>query len=423
MPVRDRIVELRRVPAGDLRANPRNWRRHPASQAKALASVLDQVGYAGALVARETPQGLELIDGHLRAETTPDQEVPVLVLDVDQAEADVILATLDPLSTMAEVDPIQLRDLLGDVDIPDSDLAAVLKAWLPDEVRTGNTDPDQVPVIPAKPKTRPGDVWVLGQHRLICGDSKDPVVLETLVDGRKADLVWTDPPYNVDYMGGTTDHLTIDNDALTTGHFEELLETAFRNAWKVTRGGGPIYVCHADGGPSGLIFRQAIGKAGWDLKQVLIWVKSSLVLSRQDYHWQHEPILYGWKPGAAHLWFGGFIPTTVIDEEIPPAKMSKAALVEIVEQLMETTTVMREDKPHRNAEHPTVKPVGLVERALRNSSRTGARVLDPFAGAGTVLIAAERLNRRGLAVEIDPGYCDVTVKRWEAFTGQKAERA
>ena len=345
------------------------------------------------------------------------QEVPVLVLDVDQAEADVILATLDPLSSMATADPDFLAALLEDVVLPD-ELGDVLKALLPDGPREGKVDPDWLPKQ-ITPVTEPGDTWILGRHRLRCGDARE---VKALLDGDQANMVWTDPPYDVGYQGGTGDHLTIENDRLAYGAYGELIEEAFDAAYEVTRPGGPIYICHPDGGPASKAFRSAIDRTRWDFKQVIVWVKSSLVLSRQDYHWQHEPILYGWKPGAAHAWYGGYSPATVIDEDLEPEKMSKAQLVEIVTQLRETTTVMREDKPHRNADHPTIKPVGLVERALGNSSRRGDVILDPFAGSGTTIIAAERLGRTAAAVDLDPAYCDIAVRRWEAFTGETAER-
>jgi DNA modification methylase len=419
--IRDRVVELRRVRAGELLENPKNWRRHPAGQARALRSLLERVGYAGALLARETGAGLELIDGHLRAATTPDEVVPVLILDVDQAEADLLLASLDPLGGLAETDEEALRALLEQVDFP-PDLAEALGVADPNEPVDGLTDPDQVPPTVRKPAAATGDLWVMGAHRLVCGDALLPETLQWATGGDLVDMVWTDPPYNVAYEGGTAERLTIDNDALDHATFGAFITEAFRVAFDVTKPGGPIYTCHPDGGIAGLVFRQALEATGWELKQVLIWVKSAFVLSRQDYHWQHEPIPYGWKPGAAHAWFGGFTPSTVIDDDVEPSKMSKADLVAIVEQLRVITTVMREEKPHRNAEHPTIKPVGLVERALVNSTRPGGSVLDPFAGAGTVIVAAERLGRAAVAVEIDPQYCDVAVKRWEAFTGEKAER-
>jgi len=162
--------------------------------------------------------------------------------------------------------------------------------------------------------------------------------------------------------------------------------------------------------------------AGFMMKQCLVWVKNSLVLGRQDYQWKHEPILYGWKPGAAHSWYGEFDKTTVIDDEVDPQYMSQADLVTAVKMYREQVadTVIREDKPKRNAEHPTMKPVALVVRMLKNSSKLGGTVLDLFGGSGTTLIAAEKTRRRARLIELDPVYCDVIVRRWQEFTGEEA---
>jgi len=202
--VRDRVVELRRVPAAELRANPKNWRRHPQGQVRALTSVLQQVGYADALLARETPDGLELIDGHLRAEITPEQEVPVLVLDVDQEEADLILATLDPLAAMAEADSEALEALLSSVAIDSADLAEYLAGQTGNGKKEGLTDPDEVPEAPAEPTTKRGDLWVLGDHRLLCGDAFDQDALRRLlgdsIAGSGFELIWSAVSHKQDIL-------------------------------------------------------------------------------------------------------------------------------------------------------------------------------------------------------------------------------
>ena len=346
----------------------------------------------------------------------------MLILDVDQDEADYVLTTLDPLAMMAEADPIALQALLEVADLQD-ELAAFLADLVGETpLPEGKTDPDFVPKPPVKPKTRLGDIWQMGEHRLICGDATDQASIAAVMGEDRADLVWTDPPYNVAYVGATADHMIIEGDRQGAEEFGTFIQTAFRLAYEVTRAGGPVYVCHPDGGPEAATFRAAISAAGWELKQCLIWVKNTFVLSRQDYHWQHEPILYGWKPGAAHPWFGGYLPTTVIDEDVEPAKMSKPELVAVLEQIRALSTAIRENRPTRNLEHPTIKPARLVREALENSSTQGAIVLDPFVGSGTVVVVAEETGRVARAVELDPIYCDVTVKRWEAFTGRKAKR-
>lgn len=185
--------------------------------------------------------------------------------------------------------------------------------------------------------------------------------------------------------------------------------------------GGAIYACHADAGR--LIFEFAFRRAGWNLAQTLVWVKDRFVLGRQDHQWQHEPILYGWRPGAEHRWYGGFDKATVDDEEVDPRKLNKGELVELVRELRNArdTDVVREPRADANLEHPSPKPVALVQRHLQNSSVRGDVVLDTFGGSGTTAIAAETLGRKARLVELDPIYCDVILRRWEDFTGRKAK--
>jgi DNA modification methylase len=280
---------------------------------------------------------------------------------------------------------------------------------------------DEAPEIPEDPETQLGDIWQLGEHRLVCGDSTKPEVHRAALDGKLADCVFTDPPYNVAYQGGTKDKLTIQNDDMDDAQFDEFLFKFYQAAVENTKEGGPIYVCHADS--AGEAFRHNLEKAGWLLKQCLIWVKDSLVLGRQDYNWQHEPILYGWKPGAAHSWYGPFTNTTVVEfSKRDWTKATKDELLEFITSGFETASVIREKRPRRNDIHPTMKPIALVAKMLKNSCVSGNRVLDPFGGSGSTLIACEQLGLKAALIELDPKYCDVIVKRWENLTGQKAEQ-
>ena len=279
---------------------------------------------------------------------------------------------------------------------------------------------DEMPPIPEEPTSKVGDMYKLGEHYLLCGDSTKTENISKVLQGRLADCVFTDPPYNVAYEGGTKDKMTIQNDNMDEYQFSEFLYNFYDAAYQNTKEGGPIYVCHADS--SGNAFRNNMLKSGWLLKQCLIWVKNSLVLSRQDYNWQHEPILYGWKPGAAHSWYGPFTNTTVIDhaKELLEKK-NKDEIVEFLTQALETSTAIRENRPSRNDIHPTMKPVNLVARLLKNSMVRGQIVLDPFGGSGSTLIAAEQLGVKAAIVELDPKYVDAIIKRWENLTGLKAE--
>lgn len=259
------------------------------------------------------------------------------------------------------------------------------------------TDPDEVPEPPAAPISKPGDVWCLGPHRLLCGDSTDKTAVGVLLEGGLADCMWTDPPYGVDYVGGTKDALTIQNDGAEG--LLELLAGAFTVATNVLKPGAPVYVAHPPG-PLALQFASAFLEAGWLLRQNLVWVKNSLVLGRSDYHYRHEPIMYGFTEapvGSGRLgrggdrWFGDHAQTSVF--EIP--------------------------KPLRSEDHPTMKPVDLVTRCLANSCPPGGSVYEPFGGSGTTLIAAHSIGRVARVVEIDPKYVDVICKRYQEVTGDK----
>ena len=293
------------------------------------------------------------------------------------------------------------------------------------------TDEDAVPDTPTKPTTAPGELITLGKHRLICGDSTDPFVIEKLFAGAKADAIFTDPPYNVNYEGAAG---KIKNDDLEDRAFRQFLLRAYRVMFRMLKDGGALYVCHAD--TEGLNFRSAFAEAGFKLSGCLIWCKDSLVLGRSDYQWQHEPILYGWKPTGSHRWYGDRKSTTISEF------MLEAPLTEVepnvyrlrlgdqwfqirgekltVDEL--ETTVARVPKPKKSEDHPTMKPVALIEKLLRNSTKKKDLVFDPFAGSGSTLIAAEKLGRVGYLCEIEPKFADVIALRWEQATGHKSKR-
>lgn len=265
-----------------------------------------------------------------------------------------------------------------------------IDALKPVELTEGLTDEDAAPDVPAEAKTKPGDIYQLGNHRLMCGDSCSTNDMEKLCDGQLVDMWLTDPPYNVAYEGKTKDALKIQNDSMGDDQFRQFLRDAYVTADLVMKPGAVFYIWHADS--EGYNFRGAAQDAGWKVRQCLIWKKSTMVMGRQDYHWKHEPCLYGWKEGAGHLW--------ATDRK--------------------QTTILEFDKPSRNGEHPTMKPVALFEYQMLNNTKGGDIVLDSFGGSGTTLIAAEKNGRVARLMELDPKYCDVIVKRWEDFTGKKA---
>lgn len=272
-------------------------------------------------------------------------------------------------------------------------------------------------------KSKLGDVWQLGRHRLICGDATKSEDLDKLCNGKLVDLVLTDPPYNVNYEGGTG--LTIQNDNLPDEKFRQFLIDSFTNINRVLKAGGAFYIWHADS--EGYNFRQACIKAGWRVRQCLVWIKSSIVLGRQDYQWKHEPCLYGWKDGAAHNWYGDRKERTEISafDMYELRYKTREELLEFIErQWCDAedceTTVLYEDKPLRNAQHPTMKPIKLLSRQINNSTKKGDIVLDTFGGSGSTLITCEQLERTCYMSELDPKYVDVIIDRWEKFTGNKA---
>ena len=274
-----------------------------------------------------------------------------------------------------------------------------------------------------KPKAKLGDVWQLGRHRLICGDATKSEDLDKLCDGQLVDMLLTDPPYNVNYEGGTG--LTIQNDNLPDEKFRQFLIDSFTNINRVLKAGAAFYIWHADS--EGYNFRQACINAGWKVRQCLVWIKSSIVLGRQDYQWKHEPCLYGWKDGAAHNWYGDRKERTEISAfDIYELRYkTREELLEFIERQWcdaenVETTVLYEDKPLRNAEHPTMKPIKLLSRQINNSTKKGDIVLDTFGGSGSTLITCEQLDRTCYMSELDPQYVDVIIDRWEKFTGDKA---
>lgn len=390
------LVELR--PIDSVRPYPGNPRRNDAA-VDAVAASLQAFGFRQPVVVDEESV---IIVGHTRYKAARKlglTEVPVHVaigLTPDQARAyrladnqTATIAEWDDAALVHEL--LALRDAGFDLSLTGF-AAADLTELLAPPPADPLADPDEIPDPPADPVTRPGDVWLLGRHRLVCGDATDPGVIRTALGGATADLLLTDPPYNVAYEGKTAAAKTIANDDLDEPAFRRFLADALRAAAAALKPGAGFYVWHAD--LHGLTARLAAADAGLTVRQVLVWAKSAFALGRSDYHWKHEPCLYGWTDGAAHSWLGG----------------------------RDQSTVLEFDRPSRNADHPTMKPVGLFAKLVENSCPRGGIVLDPFAGSGTAVLAAEQTGRTAAVVELDPGYCDVVVARYESATGKATER-
>ena len=404
MKTRDRIKELRRVRASELLRNPRNWRTHPTAQARALRALLTEIGYADALIARELSDGqLQLIDGHLRAETTPDMEVPVLVLDVTEEEADKLLLTLDPLAAMAETDAERIKALLETVRTDDEAVQELFKRtagerlWRvlhPQEIDEAEVAPERADELRAKWGTESGQVWRIEQHRIICGDCTDEAVVGRLFrdgDARRLRLIWTDAPYGVSYgaktawmkqNGAQSQRKPIQNDDLAPEQVAALFSAALTNAVAYAERGAAIYAS-VPAGPLLPVFIAAMERGGFGYRHSLVWVKQSFVLGRSDYHYRHEPILYGWREDGWHY----FTEDRTQD------------------------SVFEVNRPMVSKLHPTTKPVELIARMVANSSCPGEVVYDPFSGSGSTFLAAHQLCRIGYGVEIDPGYVAVTLER------------
>lgn len=264
----------------------------------------------------------------------------------------------------------------------------------------------------SNPVTNQGELWKLGNHLLLCGDSTTDDVLRVM-NGDLADLYLSDPPYNV--AVSNSQGMTIENDNLQDSEFRDFLSKTFYQVERVLKEGGAFYVWHAD--TEGLNFRAALLENNLTIKQNLIWVKNQFIMGRQDYQWQHEPCLYGWKEGASHFFTKNRKQATVIDDSINLDLLTKEELKELIQ-----TTILRFDKPLKNTDHPTMKPIPLIERLIRNSSRKREIVLDTFGGSGTTLLASEKLERKCRMVEYDPKYVDVIIERWEQLSGGKAVR-
>lgn len=271
-----------------------------------------------------------------------------------------------------------------------------------------------------KVKVNKGDVWRLGRHRLICGDSTKPEDIGALMDGALADMIMTDPPYNVDYSGKRKLRMKIENDNMEDGEFLQFLSDAFRNASNALKAGGAFYVWLAS--KEFVNFISALKQNNLIVKEHLVWVKNSFVIGRQDYHWRHEPCLYGWKDGAGHYFIKDRKQSTIFDDSTDIDALSYDELKNTLKRIMDLSDVVYENKPTANKLHPTMKPIKLISRLIRNSSRENEIVLDLFAGSGSTLLACEQTNRISYNVEYDEKYASVIIDRWETFTGGKAEK-
>lgn len=376
------------------------YENNPRFNDNAVDSVANSIKEFGFKVPIVVDKNNVIVAGHTRWKASKRiglTEVPCIIAD-DLTDEQIKAYRLadNKVGELAEWDfaklEAELSELTMDMSVFDFDLKSIEKEITKQLDAERKVVEDVVPEVneESEPTVKFGEVWQLGEHRLMCGDSTDKGCVDTLMNGKKADLIVTDPPYNVAYEGKTKDALTIQNDSMDGDTFKEFLTSAFKRCFESLQDGGSFYVWYAS--REHVNFETALNDAGLQVRQQLIWNKNTMVLGRQDYHWKHEPCLYGWKDGASHNWYSDRTQTTVLEF----------------------------DKPARNGEHPTMKPIELIAYQIKNSSKREDVVLDLFGGSGSTLIACEQLDRTCHMMELDPRYCDVIIRRWESITGEKA---
>lgn len=371
-----------------------NARTHSDEQVEKIAKSMREFGFINPVL---VDGKFNIIAGHgrvLGAKKLGMKEVPCLFIeDLTEEQKRAYIIADNRLAEDAGWDKEMLKIELEELQNLNFDIS--LTGFEMDDFDFGMDETEVIEdefdeTVPEEPKSKKGEIYKLGKHYLMCGDSTDINDVEKLMNGAKVDLFLTDPPYNVDYQGGTG--LTIQNDNMDEDTFREFLKVSFFNANTVMKEGAVFYIWHADS--EGYNFRGACHDIGWKVRQCLIWCKNTLVMGRQDYHWKHEPCLYGWKEGASHLWASD----------------------------RRQTTVLEFDRPSVSKEHPTMKPVGLFDYLIKNNTKKDDIVLDLFAGSGTTIIACEQNGRIAYSMELDPRYVDVIIARWEKLTGEQAER-
>ena len=381
-------MEIKNCKTTKIKSYEKNAKKHSQTQIKNVAESIREFGWQQPIVVDEN---YVIIIGHCRYEAAKLlklDEVPIAIAKLNEEQANK-LRLLDNKTNESEWDIDLLMDQIPELDFGNYE---DLDWGLPEEkydIEEDEFDIDSALNEIQEPIAKPGDIFKCGRHYVMCGDSTLLNDVKKLMQGNKADLLLTDPPYNVDYEGTAG---KIENDNMEDVEFREFLKKAFSNANEVMKPGAAFYIWHADS--EGFNFRGACNDIGWKVRQCLIWNKHTLVMGRQDYQWKHEPCLYGWKEGAAHKWYSGRSETTVLDY----------------------------DRPKHNDLHPTMKPLELFSYLVQNSSKKNNIVLDLFGGSGTTLIVCEQLERICFMMELDPKYFTVTIKRWEDYTGLKAEK-
>lgn len=410
---------------------------NPRNNEAAVDAVAESIQSFGFKVPIVVDKNNEIVAGHTRLKADKKlgiDEVPTIVADdlTDEKIKAFRLAD-NKVSELSDWDEEMLQSELSEIegiDMSQFGFEELLNADVEDD---DWDEEDQSEDEEEEPTTSVGELYALGNHRLLVGDATKESDLKRLLgdDYGKVDLYITDPPYNVNYNAdpglSRSQHkskrrMTIMNDSMENIQFRQFLVDTFMLADQAMHAGAPYYIFHAES--EGVNFREAVTETGWPIKQCLVWVKNSMVIGRQDYQWRHEPVLYGWKEGAGHYFIEDRTQDTVIDDRPNINKMSKDELKDYIKELYEMfppSTVIREDKPQANDLHPTMKPVKLFGKLINNSTRKGDIVLDTFGDSGTTAIACEQLGRKAYLMELDPKYADAIINRYEEYTGEKAQ--
>ena len=379
----------------------RNAKIHTNEQVDQICKSIEEFGFNDPIaIWHNAANEMEIVEGHgrvLAASKLGLEVIPTICLDHltdEQRRAYTHVHNQLNMNTGWDFETLDLDiEELGmnlDLDFGDFGFDFELEPLSLDEINDIVNEDEVLDVSEAAHRCKKGEIWQLGKHRLMCGSATDESDMSKLLMGGVVDLWLTDPPYGVEYVGKTSEALTIQNDAMDDDSFLEFLSTATKHAKDMMRPGASFYIFHADS--RGHVFRNALNNNELTVRENLVWVKQTMVLGRQDYQWKHEPCLYGWKDGAAHSWYSD----------------------------RKQTTVLEFDRPTKNLEHPTMKPIALLSYLIGNSTKKGDSVLDNFGGSGSTLMACEQMDRTCFTMELDPKYCDVIINRWEAYTGDKA---
>lgn len=405
----------------ELKLNEKNPRKNDMA-VDAVAKSIEQYGFKNPLIIDK--DGV-VYCGNTRLKAAKKlglDEVPCIVADDLTKKQIREYALLDnKTNELAEWDMTLLADELAELDLDSFGLDWGVGEEIDQEPQEDDYNVDDA-LEKVEAKAKLGEVYQLGEHRLMCGDSTNMGDVLALMNGQDADMVFTDPPYNIDYDKNKNGKIA--NDNMDDTSFEHFMTDTFATMNEVLKQGGAFYIFHSPLHVKEV--ERALNNNNFEVREQLIWNKNTFTLCRQDYQWKHEPCLYGWKDGAAHYFIDDRTQSTVIEDKKQDfAKMKKDELVRLLENIYSdkvSTTIIDEKKPSVNDLHPTMKPITLCARLVKNSSRIGENVLDLFGGSGSTLMACEQIGRKCYTMELDPHYCDVIIDRWEQFTGKKAKK-